>query len=250
MSGHSKWSTIKRQKGVTDAKRGQLFTKLSKAITIAVHQGGGVTDPTSNPRLRLAIDTARSANMPKDNIDRAIQRAIAKQAQDMEEITYEGFGPGGFSVIIEAITDNKQRTTPEIKSKFEKLGGNLGIPGSVSYLFQQKGMITVKKNTSTFDDIFLQAIEAGAEDVEDADEDVLVYTKPEDVSKVREVLAANGLAITQIELTRTPVTLIQLTDEDAAKKAISFTEKLEEHDDVQKLYANYDISDSLLKTIM
>ncbi len=139
MSGHSKWSTIKRQKGVTDAKRGQLFTKLAKAITISVNQGGNVTDPASNPRLRLAIDMARGANMPKDNIDRAIVRAINKQAGDMTEVIYEGFGPGGISVIVEAITDNKQRTTPEVKSAFDKSGGSLGVQGSVSYQFEQKG---------------------------------------------------------------------------------------------------------------
>src|SRR5436190_1731716 len=145
MSGHSKWATIKRQKGANDIKRGQLFTKLSKAITIAVRQGGGVGDPDSNFRLRLAVEAARTANMPKENIERAIARASGKQDNDLEEGLYEGFGPGGFSVIVESLSDNKQRTVSEVKNVFEKNGGNIGSQGSVQYQFDKKGMITVDK---------------------------------------------------------------------------------------------------------
>ncbi len=250
MSGHSKWSTIKRQKGANDAKRGQLFTKLANVITIAVREGGGVSDPNSNPRLRLAIDTARGANMPKDNIDRAIQRAISKQAGEMEEVTYEGFGPGGFSIIVEAITDKKQRTTPEVKSKFDKMGGSMGTPGSVAYQFQQKGLITISPNGSSIDDIFLIVADSGAEDLEEVGSEVLIYTRPEDLAKVRDALIQNNMEVKNAEIIRKPVTIVEITDIETAQKAISFTEKLEELDDVQKVYANYEIADDVLKSIL
>ena len=244
MSGHSKWSTIKRQKGAADAKRGQLFTKLSNAITIAVRQGGNVTDPNSNPRLRLAIDTARNANMPKDNIERAIQRAINKQAGDMSEVLYEGFGPGGVSVIVEAITDNKQRTTPEVKSAFDKSGGSLGVPGSVSYQFEQKGLITVEKSGKSSDDLFLLAAEHGAEDIEEVDEEVLVYTSPDELCKVRDGMMRVGLCVKGAELTRRPIVIKIIEDKDQSEKLFAFLERLESMDDVQKVYANYDIPEN------
>ena len=244
MSGHSKWSTIKRQKGAADAKRGQLFTKLSNAITIAVRQGGNVTDPNSNPRLRLAIDTARNANMPKDNIERAIQRAINKQAGDMSEVLYEGFGPGGVSVIVEAITDNKQRTTPEVKSAFDKSGGSLGVPGSVSYQFEQKGLITVEKSGKSSDDLFLLAAEHGAEDIEEVDEEVLVYTSPDELGKVRDGMMRDGLSVKGAELTRRPIVIKIIEDKDQSEKLFAFLERLESMDDVQKVYANYDIPEN------
>lgn len=244
MSGHSKWSTIKRQKGAADAKRGQLFTKLSNAITIAVRQGGNVTDPNSNPRLRLAIDTARNANMPKDNIERAIQRAINKQAGDMSEVLYEGFGPGGVSVIVEAITDNKQRTTPEVKSAFDKSGGSLGVPGSVSYQFEQKGLITVEKSGKSSDDLFLLAADHGAEDIEEVDEEVLVYTSPDELGKVRDGMMRDGLSVKGAELTRRPIVIKVIEDKDQSEKLFAFLERLESMDDVQKVYANYDIPEN------
>lgn len=242
MSGHSKWSTIKRQKGVADAKRGQLFTKLSNAITIAVRQGGNVTDPESNPRLRLAVDTARTANMPKENIERAIQRAVSKQAGDMSEVLYEGFGPGGFCVIVEAITDNKQRTTPEIKSIFDKNGGSLGVPGSVSYQFEQKGQVIVEKNGQSLDDIFLLAAENGADDIEEAAEEVMVYTSVETLGKVRDSLSNAGLQVQAAELIRRPIVNKVIDDTEQGEKAFAFLEKLENLDDVQKVYANVDIA--------
>jgi YebC/PmpR family DNA-binding regulatory protein len=246
MSGHSKWSTIKRQKGANDAKRGQLFTKLSMAISLAVREGGGVIDPNGNPRLRLAVDAARSANMPKDNIDRAIQRAVGKQAGDMAEIVYEGFGPGGFSVIVEAVTDNKQRTTPVVKSTFEKNGGIVGNPGSVAYQFEQKGQVTVTKDGQSLDDIYLAAADAGAEDVEDAGDEVIVYTEPQELGKVRDGLKTGGLNVTGAELIRKPTVLTELTDNEKAEKALLFMEKIEDLDDVQKVYANFDIPDHIL----
>jgi YebC/PmpR family DNA-binding regulatory protein len=247
MSGHSKWSTIKRQKGANDAKRGQLFTKLSMAITLAVKEGGGVTDPGGNPRLRLAIDAARAANMPKDNIDRAIQRAAGKQAGDMAEIVYEGFGPGGFSVIVEAVTDNKQRTTPIVKSTFEKNGGTVGNPGSVAYQFEQKGQVVVVKNGKSLDEIYLIAADSGAEDVEDAEEEVVIYTKTEDLGNVRDSLSMNGLTVTDASLIRKPMMMTAISDGEIAQKALAFLEKIEDLDDVQKVYANFDIPEELLQ---
>jgi YebC/PmpR family DNA-binding regulatory protein len=247
MSGHSKWATIKRAKGANDAKRGQLFTKLSKTITLAVQQGGGIADPDSNFHLRLAIETARSANMPKENIERAITRASGKQGVQLEEAVYEGFGPGGFSVVVEALTDNILRTVSEVKMTFNKNGGNMGAQGSVMYQFEKKGIITVAKNGKSLDDIFMIAADNGADDIEDADTEVLLYTKPEDVAKVRDVLNEQGLTIKSAELTLRPIVNSSITDSVAAEKALAFVEKLEDLDDVQKVYANFDIPDELIE---
>ncbi len=241
MSGHSKWKTIKRQKGANDAKRGQAFTKLSMAITLAVKQGGGIGDPAMNFRLRLAIEAARNANMPKDNIERAITRATSKDAANLEEVVYEGFGPGGISIIVEAVTDNKLRTTPEVKSIFDKNGGNIATPGSVSYQFQKAGMILVKKNGRTLDDIYLMSADNGAEDVEEVDDQVLIYTRAETLGKVRDNLISLGLEIVEAKLIRRPTTVITISDKESADKLLAFLEKLEEHPDVQEIYANYDI---------
>ena len=240
MSGHSKWSTIKRQKGTTDQKRGLVFTKLGNAITLAVKAGGGIADPESNFKLRLVIEAARAANMPKENIERAIDRASAKSADDVIEVVYEGFGPSGFSVIVEAITDNKQRTTPLVKNIFEKNEGSMGTPGSVSYLYQQKGLIVVQKNDYSPDDIFLAAVDAGAEDIDEAASgEVFVTVAVSNLSKVKSALENKGYKILSSELTRIPTTSIPLAGE-ASHKADSFIEKLEELDDVQKVYANYE----------
>jgi YebC/PmpR family DNA-binding regulatory protein len=246
MSGHSKWATIKRQKGANDAKRGQLFTKLSSAITIAVRQGGGSADPESNFRLRLAIEAARAANMPKENIERAIQRASGKQADTLEEATYEGFGPGGFSVVVEAFTDNKLRTVSEVKNIFNKNGGSMGAQGSVMYQFEKKGVIAVSKVDKSLDDIFIIAADNGVEDIEEAGLEVLLYTKPEDVTKIKDALVQNGLEIKTFELIFRPVVINQIIDKSSAEKALSFIDKLESLDDVQKVYANFDIPDELL----
>ncbi|MFH1833267.1 MAG: YebC/PmpR family DNA-binding transcriptional regulator [Candidatus Levyibacteriota bacterium] len=246
MSGHSKWAQIKRQKGVTDIKRGQIFTKLANAITIAVKQGGGIGDPSQNFRLRLLIEKARAVNMPKSNIDRAIQRAQGKQAEQVENVTYEGFGPNGIAIIIEAVTDNKLRTTSEVKNLFDKNGANLGIPGSVSYMFQTKGLISVKKNEKTIDDIFLVAADLGAEDVEDVLKSAIIYTKPEELTKIKDALTAKGFIVEDFELARKPLTEIQITNKDTANKILAFIEKLEDLDEVQKVYSNFDIQESLI----
>src|SRR3989344_7207719 len=185
MSGHSKWSTIKRQKGVTDAKRGQAFTKISNAITIAVKQGGGVVDPNSNFKLRLAIDKARDANMPKDNIDRAIKRAEGKGEGAVEEILYEGFGLGGVAFLIETVTDNRQRTFSEVRNIISKNGGNLGEPGSVSYLFDKVGEIVIQKNGMSFDEIFSIGLEFGVEDIEDDEQVCFFYIAPNQLFELK-----------------------------------------------------------------
>lgn len=238
MSGHSKWATIKRQKGVNDAKRGAKFTKLSKAITIAVQQGGGIGDPNQNFRLRLAVDAARAGNMPKENIQRAIERAAGKQGEAIEEVVYEGFAPGGVSVIVEAATDNKNRTTGEVQNIFNKNGGNMGQPGSVSYQFTQMGQLILPRNNKSTDEIFLDAADAGAEDIEEVgNEEVFVYTQPTSLAKVRDSLQEKGYTVTEMEIIRKP-NLPSVLDDAAAQRVMDFLEKLEDLDDVQKVYSS------------
>jgi YebC/PmpR family DNA-binding regulatory protein len=237
MSGHSKWATIKRAKGAADMKRGLTFTKLSNAITIAVKQTG-IADPNSNFKLRLAVEAARAANMPKDNIERAIQKAIGKDAGALEEVLYEGFAPEGISVIIEAATDNSLRTTSEIKSVFNKEGGNFGQPGSVAYQFEQKGRIVIDKNGKTADELFEIAVESGAEDIEDVQNQAIITTSYANLSSVREKLAAKGIIPLEIEAVRTPLNPIIIEDPTKQEKVIAFLNKLEELDDVQKVYSN------------
>lgn len=240
MSGHSKWATIKRQKGANDVKRGVLFTKLSNAISVAVRQGGGVGDPTQNFRLRLAIDSARAANMPKDNIERAIDRATGKEAKIFDEVVYEGFGPGGISVIVEAATDNKNRTTSEVKNTFDKNGGNMGQMGSVAYQFQQIGRVTLQKGDKSLDDIFLEAAELDASDVEEGDDVIYIYADSGNLGSIRDVFLKEGYIITATELIRKPLTTITIEDDEILRKIAAFLDKIEELDDVQKVYANID----------
>lgn len=247
MSGHSKWSQIKRQKGAADIKKGQVFTKLANAITIAIRHGGGVADPEANFRLRLTIEKARQANMPKENIERAIERGAGKAGGGMEEVVYEGYGPGGVALIVEAATDNRQRTTAEVRNIFEKHGGNLGSKGAVDYLFESMGMLVVSKNNQGSEEIMLVAIEAGAQDVEEAGSVIEIYTKPEELNAIKEKLKDRGLAIESMELTQKPKTTVSVSDLETAQKILSFVERLENLDDVQKIYANFDIPDELLK---
>lgn len=242
MSGHSKWAQIKRQKGVNDKKRGQTFTKLGNAITIAVRQGGGIGDPNQNFRLRLAVDAARGANMPKENIERAIQRAMGKQAGDFEEVIYEGFAPGGVSVIVEAATDNSMRTTSEVKNIFNKAGASFGQPGSVSYQFKHVGEIIVKKNGKSFDDVFSAAVDAGAEDLEDAGDEVFIYTTIHDLAKIKDILASQGFEVSDASLVRIPTITVPIADKEKFNKIASFLNTLEEMDDVQKVYSNMEIN--------
>lgn len=235
MSGHSKWSTIKRQKGATDAKKGQLFTKLSYAITIAAKQGG--LDPSTNFKLRLAIDKARAANMPKDSIERAIQKASGGEKSEMDELIYEGFGPGGTAVVVQTITDNKQRTVSEVKNLFEKNGGNMGSQGSVAYLFEKLGEITVLKGGKNADELLEMGLDAGVSDMDEDELKVYYYTNFADLFKVKQVLEEKGIAVEEAELIYKPKTTIEV-DEVTGEKVMNLVEKLEELDDVQKVYTN------------
>lgn len=249
MSGHSKWSQIKRQKGVADQKRGQAFTKLGNAITLAVKTGGGISDPASNFKLRMMIEKARAVNMPKENIQRSIDRAKSTEAGQLEEIRYEGFGPAGVAVLIEVATDNRQRIAQEIKNIFETSGGHLAGPGATAYLFQNMGMISVAKSGKTVDEIMDKVIEAGAEDLEEAGEDILVYTKPETLHQVQDSLKNNGLPIIEAELTYKPTSTITINSSENAQKILSFMEKLEDNESVQHVFANFDIPDNIIKSL-
>ena len=249
MSGHSKWSTIKRQKGVKDAKRGQAFTKLGKAITITVREGGG-GDPASNFKLRLAIDQARAANMPKDNIDRAIDRGLGKSGgAAIESVVYEGYAPGKVALIVEAVTDNKNRTTPEVRGTIEKGGGTFASRGAVSWMFADSGLVTVEKSAKTLDEIFEIAADSGAEDVEETGEFVEVFTKPNEVEKVKNELVSKGLVVKSAEIFKKPTTTVVIDDVDVASKVLKMIDKLDELDDVQRVYANFDIADKIWESI-
>lgn len=241
MSGHSKWKTIKHQKDAADAKRGKVFTKLGNAITIAVKQGGG-GDPDSNPRLRLAIDAARTENMPKENIQRAIDRGAGKgEGGELHEAVYEGFAPHGINVIVEAATDNLQRTSAEIKNIFEKNGGAFGQPGSSSYLFKRMGEIFVKKNGKSFDDLFSVALDSGAEDIEESGDEVVVYTQPPDLFRIKDELTAKGLEITEAKQTMKPISTIKIESKDDYDKVVDFLSTLEQMEDVQEIYSNLQV---------
>lgn len=238
MSGHSKWATIKRAKGAADLKRGLTFTKISNAITIAVKSSGGITDPSSNFKLRLAIEEARASNMPKGNIERALRRAQGKQSNEVEEVIYEGFAPEGVAIIIEAATDNSLRTTSEIKSIFNKEGGNFGKIGSVAYLFSQKGEIVLAKEGKTFDQAFETAAQSGAEDVQVREEGFAVYTPPADLARISGILKEKGFSIIQAGLIRKPLVPLSIDDPQKKEKVYNFLQKLEDLDDVQKVYSN------------
>lgn len=239
MSGHSKWSTIKRQKGVTDAKRGALFTKLGKQLAVAARGG---SDPASNSSLAMVIEKAKAANMPLNNIERSIQRAADKSTAALEEITYEGYGPGGVAILIEVATDNKNRTYPEVRLAFTKNGGNMADQGSVAFQFSRKGMIRLK---GAVEDLLLQILDAGAEDAEDSDGEVIVYTAPNNLAKVRTALQEAGLEIIESELTFVPNSTLEISDKETARKVLNLMNALEDLDDVTATYTNFDVSEDV-----
>ncbi len=246
MSGHSKWSKIKHQKEATDAQKGKIFTKFSKAIMIAVREGGG-PDPDSNFKLRLVMEKARSFNMPKDNIQRAIEKASGSTASNqMQEAVYEAFGPGGIGIIIEAVTDNKQRTVSEIKNLLERHGGVLASTGAVSHFFSYEGFIHIKKGNRTFDEIMEKALENDAVDIKEFEEGIEVFTKPHNLHKMKEILISFGCEVTDSELIYKPVTTISISDNKIAEQIFRLIEIIEDMDDVQKVFANYDIPDHLM----
>ncbi len=248
MSGHSKWSTIKRQKGIKDAHRGQVFTKLANAITIAVKSGGGIADPEKNFKLRLSIEKARSLNMPKENIQRAISRGSGdKEASGWSEVAYEGYGPEGIAVVVEAVTDNRNRTGAEIKNIFERAGGSLAGPGAVSFQFSKTGLLTVVKKDNA-DEQMLSLIDLGAQDVEEVVDMIEVYTKPEELKEIKDQVEKKDFEVLDVELIMKPVNNILIDTQEKAGKVLKFMELLEEHDDVQKVYSNFDIPDKLLNS--
>ena len=246
MSGHSKWSSIKHKKGKIDAKRGQLFTKLARDVTMAARGGA---DPEMNAALRLAISKAKDANMPNANIDRAIQRgAGGGEADNLEEVTYEGYGPGGTAVLVDAVTDNRNRTVAEVRLVFSRGGGNLAENGAVAWQFEAQGIITVSAEGQDLDEIQLAAIEAGALDVEVAADEatVEVYTEPGSTVAVREALAAAGFAVESADLAKVPQNTVEL-DEKAAVATLSLLEKLDDLDDVSKVHSNADFPEAVLE---
>lgn len=240
MSGHSKWSTIKRQKGAKDAAKGVVFTKLGNAIAIAARSG---TDPEANFSLRLAIDKAKAANMPLANIQRSIDRVKDKSQGQLEETVYEGYGPGGVAILVEAATDNVNRTYPEVRLAFTKHGGSLAEKGAVAFQFSKKGMIRIKGSS---DDITLAAIEAGAEDINEEDDSTVIYTQPTDLAKVRDNLTSQGLEISEAELTNVPTATVEIKDKETAEKILRLMEALEDLDEVTNTFVNFDIDDQLL----
>jgi YebC/PmpR family DNA-binding regulatory protein len=240
VSGHSKWSTIKRQKGAKDAARGALFTKLGNAIAIAARGG---TDPETNFALRLAVDKAKAANMPAANIQRSIDRAKDKDAAQLQEILYEGYGPGGVAILAECATDNINRTYPEVRTAFTKHGGNMGEKGSVAFQFDRKGVIRVRGGG---DEVLLAALDAGAEDVQEEDGESVIYTAPTEMAKVRDALREAGLEVTEADLSYVPNNTVEITDKDTAGKIMRLMDALEDLDDVSATHVNFDIDESLL----
>ncbi|RUM48578.1 MAG: YebC/PmpR family DNA-binding transcriptional regulator [Hydrogenothermus sp.] len=249
MAGHSKWHNIRHKKAKMDAKRGQIFTKLIREITVAARQGGG--DPEFNPRLRMAIEKAKQHNMPAENIERAIKKGTGElEGVTYEEVSYEGYGPEGVAIIVECLTDNRNRTTGEIRHIFSKHGGNLGASGCVSFMFEDKGVILVPKEGIDEETIFEKAIEAGAEDVIMDDENYYeIRTAPTDLYAVKENLEKEGLKIERAELTKIPTTTVEVKDQETAEKLMKLLEALEDQDDVQKVYSNFEMSDEMMSKL-
>ncbi len=244
MSGHSKWATIKRAKGVNDARRGAVFTRLSREIILAAKQGG--PDPSANFKLRLAIQRAKQNNVPNDNIERAIAKATGAGSDEaLEEITYEGYGPGGTAVLVAVLTDNRNRTVSEVRHQFTRAGGNLGETGSVAWQFEPKGVITIPLANADADDVALAAIDAGAEDVDPQAEIVEVQTAPSDLEQVRKKLEETGFTIENADFAMVPTNLIEL-DAKAAHQAMRLLEALEDLEDVQRVYSNVDFTDEVM----
>ncbi|HEX6229940.1 MAG TPA: YebC/PmpR family DNA-binding transcriptional regulator [Solirubrobacterales bacterium] len=247
MSGHSKWSSIKHKKGAADAKRGKLFTKLARAITVAARDGGG--DPDGNPALATAIQKARDASMPKENIQRAIDRGVGvgPEATAIEQIVFEGYGPGGAAILVDALTDNRNRTSAEVRHAFTKHHGSLGEPGSVAWIFEKRGVISVDGDRYSEEDL-IPAIDAGAEDVSEEGELLRVLCDPSDLGTVRAALGSAGVEIASSEISMEPKSTVEVKGNDA-KSLLNLIEALEEHDDVGEVHANFDIPDEVLQKL-
>lgn len=246
MSGHSKWAQIRRSKGVNDSRRGQLFTRLGRELVVAVREGGS-GDPDANFRLRVAVQHARDANMPLDNIERSIKRAVSgSEGNNLEEITYEGYGPGGTAILVQTLTENRNRTVAEVRNAFNRNAGNMGENGCVDWLFENKGVIEVEVDGHDPDELSIEAIDLGADDVEpynEGDEVLIVYTDPSDTEKVSQALQDKKYVVRKSETTMVPKTKVELADEKVAHQAIRLIERLEDLDDVQNVYTNADFSE-------
>jgi YebC/PmpR family DNA-binding regulatory protein len=249
VSGHSKWSSIKHKKGVADARRGKLFSKLSRAIIVAAREGGG--DPAANLALQNAIEKARSYSVPKDNIERAIARGSGADtdAESFEHVVYEGYGPSGVAILVEALTDNRNRTAADVRAAFAKHDGNLGGSGAVAWLFERRGVILVDADRYDEDEVMLAAAEGGADDVEQEGSSFRVTCAPESLSAVRQAIEDAGIEVDSAELTMVPKTTVELDDENAAKKTLRLIDALEESDDVQEVYANFDIPEQVMEAV-
>jgi YebC/PmpR family DNA-binding regulatory protein len=247
MSGHSKWAQIRRSKGVNDARRGQLFTRLGREIVVAVREGGG-GDPDANFRLRMAVQRARDANMPLDNIERTIKRAVGgAEGNNLEEITYEGYGPGGTAILVQTLTENRNRTVADVRNAFNRNGGNMGESGCVDWLFENKGVLEVELAGHDPDELSLEALDLGADDVEPVsadDETLTIYTDPSDLENIRQALEGKEYQIVKSETTMVPKTRIDLSDEKVAHQTIRLIEKLEDLDDVQNVHTNADFPET------
>jgi YebC/PmpR family DNA-binding regulatory protein len=248
MSGHSKWHSIKHAKGAADAARGKLFARLARQIEVAARDGGG--DVEANPTLRTMVQKARDASMPKDNIERAIKRGTGElEGVTYENVTYEGYATNGVAVYVEVLTDNRNRAGSEIKNVFTRNGGSLAEPGAVAWQFERKGVIILEKNAATEDDLMLASLDAGAEDIEDQGDTWQITTPPTDLHAVRAALDAAGIPVTSADLTMLPTTSVALTDASSAKSVLRVIDALEDHDDVQNVYANFDIPDDVLQAV-
>lgn len=248
MSGHSKWSTIRHKKAAQDAKRGKIFTKLIKEITVAARMGGG--DPEANPRLRAAIAAAKAENMPKDNIERAIKKGTGElEGVAYEEVIYEGYGPGGVAILVEAMTDNRNRAASEVRHIFTKNGGSLGEAGCVAWMFDKHGLIVFSKDKVSEEEVMEVALEAGAEDIRDQDDQFEVVTTVGEFEKVKATFDEQGLAYEMAEVTMVPQTTVRIEDEKTAQQLLRLMDMLEDNDDVQHAYANFDIPDEILNSV-
>ena len=249
MSGHSKWSTIKHKKGAADAKRGKLFSKLSRAIMVAAKEGGA--DPATNLALQNAVEKARSYSMPKDNIERAIAKGAGEgtDGASFETVVYEGYGPEGVAVIVEALTDNRNRTASEVRHMFSKHGGNLGATGAVAWQFERRGVVLVAADDVDEDELVLAAADAGAEDVERDGDTFVVSSSPDELTAVRQALESAGYTLESVGLSMVPKTTVAIGDESTAKQVVRLVESLEDNDDVQDVYANFDIPETVLEAV-
>jgi YebC/PmpR family DNA-binding regulatory protein len=249
MSGHSKWSTIKRKKGAEDAKRGKIFGKLVKEIAVAARIGGG--DPDGNPRLRAAIAAAKQENMPKDNIQRAIAKGAGESGgSNLEEVMYEGYGPEGVAIMVDSLTDNKNRTVSDLRHLFTKFGGSMGEPGCVAWMFDKKGVIVFDQAAVKEDELLEAALESGAEDLQSSESQIEVLTDPTDFIEVKEALESRGFEPVLAELQLRPKTTVAITEEGQAQTILKLVESIEDHDDVNNVFANFDIPDQILEALL